>query len=197
MKKILSLLLGSVLALCSITSCDDDEKLAMTLSGEWTGQFYCSYEYYVGQEAKPRYAYADESYMRFIPDHLFGSTRGTGYELEVFYSGPIAYMYYEFDWKISGEVISLTYFDHPEMDVEIYDYRLTHTRFKGYFGKNKYTIDMKNANAYDWSPYEEGVYYRENANGHGYKTYMRGNELSSEDDITVVSVARVPKPSTK
>jgi len=192
MKKILSILWAFVAVVGCFTSCDEDEKKAMQLQGDWSGEFYSSYNYRVGRETKLRTAYADLTCMKFVPNHMFGSTRGTGYELDIFNSGPIAYMYYEFDWKITDGVIHLTYFDNPSMNVDIYDYRLTNYRFQGYFGEHKYTIDMESVSNYDWSPYsKQGYSLNSGEVVLDWSVDLRSEpETANVEDIEIVSFER-------
>lgn len=189
MKKILFSILSVAALLCQ-TSCDDDEKKAFRLSGDWQGDFYSCYEYYYRSEREPRKAYAEETYMQFIPDHLFGSTRGTGYELDIYTSGPIEYMFYEFDWVVNDDVIYLDYMDAPEMNVEIYEYRLTPDRFKGYFGKNRYSFDLRSFSDYDWNMRRDHYHLRDGESlSNGYQQYSRSNE-AGDDEVVITSVKR-------
>lgn len=190
MKKLFLTFAACVAAMSVVTSCDDDEKMAMELSGDWSGEFYSCYEYYYKQETEPRKEYASQTYMQFIPNHMFGSTRGTGYELDIYNDGPIEYMYYEFDWKIEDGVISLRYFDNPDLNIDIYDYRLDYHRFKGFFGKKKYSFELYSVDDYDWNPYRTGYHFREGQSPNNWGVEIRSNANS---DLILLHCGREKK----
>lgn len=159
MRNLLKSVLAAMVVVGGLASCDEDERLAMNLEGEWEGDFYSCYYYYYKSEVEPRVAYADKTYMKFIPDHLFGSTRGEGYEIDFYNDGPIEYTEYEFDWRITDGVLYLEYFDAPDMNVEIYNYRLSNGHFRGYFGENRSSFDMTSLDGCQWDDYE-GPYHK-------------------------------------
>lgn len=201
MKKLFGAFAAMLCAVCMFSSCDKDEKESMRLSGEWQGDFYATYTYYYKAERTPRIAYADLTYMSFTPDHLFGSTRGTGYEVDIYNTGPIAYMKYEFDWRVDEGHIYLTYYDAPEMNLIIDDYRLTYTRFQGHFGENNSTIDLRKMDSWDGSIYVSPMERRADefiadyaGFAGGRRAQATGEEVNS-DDIEIVSVGRAVKPA--
>lgn len=207
MKKVLGCLLAAVTMLSSFTACDKDEKESMRLSGEWQGDFYATYNYYYKAERTPRTAYADLTYMQFQPDHLFGSTRGTGIEVDIYNSGPIAYMRYEFDWRVDEGHIYLSYWDAPEMDVVIDDYRLTYNRFRGHFGENNNTIDLYKMDSWDGSIYVSSMEMRADnfiADYNNWHDYVGGRNVGTRaaegeeesfnpEDLVIVSRGRALK----
>ncbi|MCR5394762.1 MAG: hypothetical protein K6E86_05155 [Bacteroidales bacterium] len=192
MKKFLTLAMAAIAAVCTFTSCDDDEKTAMRLSGEWEGEFYAYYEYYYKSERTPRREYASNTYMQFVPDHLFGSTKGTGYEVDFYNDGPIEYMFYEFDYKITDGVLYLTYFDAEGMDVAIQDYRLSYDRFKGYFGENRSSFELYKLDSFDHTQYvspfkARAVDYINEYYGCGRTRVAEGDAEETELPIEIIS----------
>lgn len=191
-------------ALSCFSSCDEDEKVSMKLQGQWEGEFYACYTCKYKQEVNPRTYYAENTYMEFIPDHLFGSTRGTGYEVD-FYpdNSPIKYSMYEFDWRIDDEVITLEYFDAPEMNTTIENYRLSYDRFRGYFGANKSSIDLRKLDSFDHSQYVSPYELRAEAYINDYycgRTRASSDEVADSlvkilpEDVVIVSRGRKVKP---
>lgn len=203
MKKLFGIVAAVACACGLLTSCDNDEKESMRLQGEWEGDFYATYSYYYKAEKTPRIAYADVTYMQFVPNHLFGSTRGIGYEVDIYNSGPIAYMKYEFDWRVDEGHIYLDYYDAPEMNVVIDDYRLTYTRFQGRFGENNNTIDLRKYDSFDGSVYTSVWEYRQDEYITGYYKDFHGGrtraevddeaELLTPEDVEIISVGRARK----
>ena len=206
MKRLFGCLFAAVAAVCGLTSCDEDEKIAMKLQGEWHGDFYACYTCKYKQEVELRKFYAEDTYMHFVPNHMFGSTRGTGYEVDIYPdNSPISYTKYEFDWQIDDGVITFTYFDAPEMNIVVENFRLTYDHFQGYFGANKSTIDLRKLDSFDFSeyvnPYElRADDYVNYYTGYDYSRNTRaadGVEVddseSGADDLVIVSRGRAQK----
>lgn len=199
--------IAAVTALSCLTSCDEDEKISMKLQGEWHGEFYACYTCKYKQEVELRKFYAEDTYMHFVPDHLFGSTRGTGYEVDIYpANSPIKYTKYEFDWRIDDGVITLEYFDAPEMNVIVENFRLTYDHFQGNFGENKSTIDLRKLDSFDFSEYVNPYELRADDYVNYYSGYdyyrTRAAEVTEEDsvetdnsdELVIVSTGREAKP---
>ena len=206
MKRLFGCLFAAVAAVSGLTSCDEDEKIAMKLQGEWHGDFYACYTCKYKQEVELRKFYAEDTYMHFVPNHMFGSTRGTGYEVDIYPdNSPISYTKYEFDWQIDDGVITFTYFDAPEMNIVVENFRLTYDHFQGYFGANKSTIDLRKLDSFDFSeyvnPYElRADDYVNYYTGYDYSRNTRAAEgveaddsESGADDLVIVSRGRAQK----
>ncbi|MBP5716782.1 MAG: hypothetical protein J6W69_06665 [Bacteroidales bacterium] len=206
MKRLFGCLFAAVAAVSGLTSCDEDEKIAMKLQGEWHGDFYACYTCKYKQEVELRKFYAEDTYMHFVPNHMFGSTRGTGYEVDIYPdNSPISYTKYEFDWQIDDGVITFTYFDAPEMNIVVENFRLTYDHFQGYFGANKSTIDLRKLDSFDFSeyvnPYElRADDYVNYYTGYDYSRNTRAadgveadDSESGADDLVIVSRGRAQK----
>ena len=103
MKKFRTLLITLCAMATTLTSCDEDLTRAITLSGEWEGDFGMYYEYeYHGR------VYTFDSYdtrIVFYPDHDY-ATYGYGKQVDYYEYGPYAYQHYRFRWYISrGDLI--------------------------------------------------------------------------------------------
>lgn len=74
--------------------------------------------------------------------------------------GPYERMSYRFYWSINNGIINLTYPGYPEYNTSIRDYRMTGSRFTGYFinGTEPFYLD-KIANYYNWSDYYSWDYH--------------------------------------
>ncbi|MCR5361002.1 MAG: hypothetical protein K6E73_03210 [Bacteroidales bacterium] len=208
MNKFFGCMLAAVAISSCFSSCDEDEKISMKLQGEWHGDFYACYTCKYKQEVELRKFYAEDTYMHFVPNHLFGSTRGTGFEVDIYpANSPIKYTKYEFDWRIDDGVITFEYFDAPEMNITVENFRLTYDHFQGYFGANKSTIDLRKLDSYDFSeyvnPYElRADDYVSYYTGYDYYRGTRavdGEELSESEEISIddiiVSRGREAKPA--
>ena len=128
MKKISTLWIAlcAVVATTVLSSCDDDMSRAMTLSGEWRGDFGMFYEYeYYGR------IYTFNSYdtrLVFYPDYDY-ATHGYGKQVDYYDQGPYVYQYYYFNWYIDRGDLVLDYpYDQTHNTVNI-DYQLSSTTF--------------------------------------------------------------------
>ena len=157
MKKLFFIMSVALAATFAFSSCNsDDEDEAMVLSGEWQGDMGMWYEDEYGDQWD-----ADETYIRLVPDHTY-ATYGIGYQEDYYRHGPYKYLWYKFYWKVIDGVIYFTYPYDPNLDTEIYDYRLTNDYFKGYYGdsRNRFSL-YKISDFYYWTPtvYVESDYY--------------------------------------
>lgn len=152
-----------------MTSCEDewyshnDREQSFVLSGQWYGDFGMYY-IYVDNWGKE---YEFDSYdtdIRFMPDHN-GATYGYGTQVDYYEFGPYEYQYYQFQWRISGGYIYLTYpYDH-NLDTRISQYRMTEDWFSGIFqGTNTSFRLRKIRDFYDWSPYTGNYGYYDRYN---------------------------------
>lgn len=218
MKKIFFALLTLTAMSGLFTSCDEDEKKGLRLSGEWEGEFFSYYTCHYGNEPRDREFYSDWTYMRFFTDG-FDVNEGEGYEVDFYNSGPYDYMYYRFFWKVKEGIISLKYYDAPEMNLDIEDYRLTYSYFRGQFGGG-YDINLRKLSDYhycvanydwdwdwDWDEcctqnygyYVSSKYqdkYKDYNNHSYYKGYTRTEAKGEPDEEVpfIVSQGRKAKP---
>lgn len=121
MKKIFTMLTMAMMAL-AFTSCED-EYIADTLEGTWTGNMYISSEW------DGRYYDATSTEVTFLRDP-FCFTSGSGYWVDYYSNAPWDYVANHIDWTVNNGVIRV-YFREEGTSIEIRDYRLNHNRFVG------------------------------------------------------------------
>jgi len=157
MKKKLFGLMTGLAMLAGMTSCSDDQELSINMAGEWRGTFGTYYT--IKEGGHDRIYYADETYIRFTPDHTY-ATHGHGTQTDYFDYGPYTRQWYQFDWEVKNERIYLTYHEYSELNVIIENFDMNQDYFSGRCGKTSFRLH-KISDYYDWSPYE---------NGHGYSS---------------------------
>lgn len=181
MKKVMNwaLMLVTILSTgLTFSSCDADDWTATELSGQWEGDFGM---YYVDEYN--RTWDADYSVIDFY-QKLF-SNHGTGYQYDHYSHGPYKYRVFRFNWSVENGTIHLEYPSDKNLNVSIYDYRMSSTYFEGYFENTgssfyleKYTDDM------GWDSYGSGNYYYGYNDGYDYaKTRSLGDESTQEVKI--------------
>lgn len=140
-----------ILAGFSLTSCEDDDvDRAIDLSGAWTGDMgmFVEVDYINGSVIYDAY----RTDIEFTPHNKY-STHGEGYQVDYYDRHcPYRYTCYYFQWTIDNGRIILRYYDNPELNATIYDYRLTSSIFDGRIGNTKFTLD-KTADFYRWDRY--------------------------------------------
>lgn len=129
-------MLAAVAISSCFTSCDEDEKVAMQLSGTWEGKMYSCIEWRTQGSERWHSAEPSMTYLNFVTDHLFGSTQGYGVEVDYFAAPcPVEYFSCVFDWKVRDGNVDLDFgYKYEDMNVTIYDYRLHYGSFKGQVG---------------------------------------------------------------
>lgn len=152
------------------TSCDEDVEEAMVLSGEWVGDF--------GMNYTDRYGNTYECYdtnLRFYQYNSY-SRSGRGEQVDFYYDEDpyrwggrhdhrFLYMkqYYRFEWTISNGVIHLRYPHNPQLNIDIYDYRLTSRYFDGYIGDSRTPFSLDKLVDFGWNEYDRyGDFYEWN-----------------------------------
>lgn len=184
MKKLRTILI-TLIAMATITaftSCDDDMSRAITLSGEWEGDFGMYYEY-----AYHDRVYRFDSYdtrIVFYPDHDY-ATYGYGKQVDYYEYGPYAYQHYRFRWHIDRGDLFLEYPYDPSLNTVIHDYHMYSDRFYGYFGTSNTKFYLhKLADYYDWGNYSGDYYYDPRGNWYDYYPYFVKREVTDGDTIT-------------
>lgn len=148
-------LLGIITALCLcmvFTSCNKDEKIAMKLSGKWTGYWGMYYSDDTGKEYD-----SDHSVVQFIPYDKYGTT-GEGYQVDYYTDpeSPYETVSYYFKWQVFDKDIYLTYPNNPSLSVTIKDYKLKKEHFYGHFPNSKTEFDLYAIDhVYKWSDYAQ------------------------------------------
>lgn len=187
-------LLASVFACCTFTSCewDEDEYKSSIITGEWEGDFGMFYEWECRRCHDVHVYYADETRVRFFPDHD-GATHGYGYQTDYYSEGPYGHQNYSFDWVLEDGILSIYYpYDH-NLDVDIYKYHMTRDTFTGRFGHDGETFCLyKVVDYYDWSPfYDDDCYYYYDER---YNWHLRNNkslEVGDEEQGSIVKRGRL------
>ncbi len=151
MKKIISLLSVLIIALCTLTSCDEDVLTSRALRGVWQGDMHTYYEH-SGRTQK--YTYTEISFSRDIEGQY---TAGTGYWTDYYYGGD--YYRSRIFWEVKDDHIYIT-FRSSHTTIEIYKYDLSKTHFWGTFkdGANTYT-DFDLTKIRDYEDYGDDDYY--------------------------------------
>lgn len=194
MKKISTLWIAlcAVMATTVLSSCDDDLSRAMTLSGEWRGDFGMFYEYeYYGR------IYTFTSYdtrLVFYPDYDY-ATHGYGKQVDYYDQGPYVYQYYYFNWYIDRGDLVLDYPYDPNLNTVIHDYHMSSSTFYGYFGNsnNKFYL-RKTADYYDWGGFTGNYYYGPRDNWYyGYRNYVKRQPAPAD---SLSPIAPLPSDST-
>ena len=184
MKKFRTLLITLCAMATTLTSCDEDLTRAITLSGEWEGDFGMYYEYeYYGR------VYRFDSYdtrIVFYPDHDY-ATYGYGKQVDYYEYGPYAYQHYRFRWYINisrGDLI-LEYPYDPSLNTVIHDYHMYSDRFYGYFGTSNTKFYLyKLTDYYDWGNYNGDYYYDPRGNWYDYYPYYAKREVTDDTTLT-------------
>ena len=196
MKTLKTYLMTALMALTAttmFTSCED-ELIADTLEGTWSGNMYVS-SYYGGRDY-----YATHTEITFLLDP-FRFTKGSGYWVD-YYDGmgaPWEYVANHIDWRVDNGRITI-YFREEGTSVVISDYRLSNSHFSGYIydGGNTVNFNLTHISSPNWDRYN---YWGYDAWGYdGYYGYGNGYYYSREtraagDSTTVApTVAPGEKP---
>jgi len=154
MKQILFNLLIVVAALCSFSSCkdDDDRNLAIVLSGEWEGNFGANYTISINGSTPQTYS-TRKSHLVFDPKYDYAK-RGNGFEIDYYDNGPYDYLRYDFKWKVEDGIITLTFLDFDPIETLVIDnYDMDSDDFWGTIGDKTFHLS-KIVNHYDWTSYD-------------------------------------------
>lgn len=168
MKKINTWALAIVMILAvgsALTSCEKDNMQANVLDGQWRGWFGMYYTDYYGYEWESEYSII-EFYQSGYSNH------GTGRQYDYYRYGPYAYQYFRFNWEIVNGVIYMTYPGDRNLNVRIYDYRMSSLYFSGYLGDSRATFSLEKYKNWNWDTYSRyGDYYYYYNRGYTYGGY--------------------------
>jgi hypothetical protein len=153
MKKIFTFISAIILAIgtMSLTSCDEDESIGLTLDGSWAGDLY-AYATYGGYTY-----YANYSEVEFITDP-FSYASGTGYWVDYYSNAPWDYYASHIRWNVVNGRIRI-YFVEDDYIVDIYDYVISDYYFSGNIeGEDGKWLSfrLRNADPVDWGSYGYG-----------------------------------------
>ena len=165
-----------------LTSCEEDNKLAFRLGGDWRGDFGMNYT----MEYRGRLYTFDsyDTYLVFYNDGI-ASTHGWGKQVDYYDFGPYEYQYYRFNWRIRDGIIYISYPAHPELEVSIYDYKMSWGHFTGWFDDSDVRFDLRKLvdTDYDWDYYRNDYAYGYNNSwswGGGYYPYYSKTRAGME-----------------
>lgn len=170
------------------TSCEEDNKIAFRLDGEWRGDFGMNYT--IERNGRLYTFDSFDTYLVFYNDGVMYSTHGWGKQVDYYDYGPYAYQYYRFYWRIRDGKIYLDYPYDPELNTVIYDYRISFGHFTGWFDNSDVRFDLRKLDdtSYDWEYYRgDYIYGYNNAwSWGGYYPYYvktRSNENAGNKNI--------------
>ena len=148
MKKMFTMLMMAMMAMMTFTSCED-EMIADTLEGTWSGNMFIS-SYWDGRTYD-----ITRSEITFEIDP-FRFTKGSGYWVDYYSNAPWDYVANHIDWSVKNGVIYV-YFIEDNDEIEIRDYHLNSNRFYGtiYDGDNLvdfelYCVSRPHYDNYSW-----------------------------------------------
>lgn len=153
MKKILSLISAMIIAVCTLTSCDEDMMISYNLEGTWEGNM-CQVSTYNGRQ----YA-AAETEIEFIP-YAHNSTSGEGYWIDYYSNAPWDKWANHIKWYVNDRIIRI-HFVEDNTDIEIHDFKLNNTRFEGWFYDDAHTVcnfSLRHTSSGNWDSYDSWGY---------------------------------------
>lgn len=129
---------------------DSDGNRGYTLSGRWFGDLGMMVD---GEPAV-------SSVLEFIPEdgsYLYGYGTETDYYYN--WANYLDAIQYSFEWEIRAGYIYM-YFNNPDLNCRISDYRLSSSYFEGYIENYGYSTQFRLRN-YDryWNDYGYGAWY--------------------------------------
>lgn len=154
MKKFRFFIMAMFIAVVSagFVSCDEDVSIAYTLEGTWEGNMYIS-SIYNGRTYQSTYTALD-----FMRDP-YSYSSGMGYWIDYYSNAPWDYVANHIEWTVRNRVIYI-HFVEENVNMEIYDYRLSDNHFRGYLrdGDNVVEFNMVHTSSPNWSSYRYGYY---------------------------------------
>lgn len=185
--------------LCSIftlTSCDEENREANRLNGEWEGDFGMYYEY---RHSGRTYRFDSfDSYLQ-LNNGLF-SDHGTGVQIDFYDYGPYREVWHDIVWRVNRDTygnlyLSFHYRGESEWDTDIYRYRLNSYQFSGYFGDsdNRFILHrLTPPEGFSWEPYyaqDYGYYYNSGWSNSYFDRYpyyapSKNSKTKTEADAT-------------
>ena len=131
--KMMMMVLVGVMAV-SLTACED-QAIARTLEGTWSGNMYIHSEY------NGRYYDATRTEITFLKDPYRYSS-GTGYWVDYYSGAPWDYVANNIEWKVDLRTIYV-YFVEEGTSLEIRDYSLNGNQFSGYINDHGTQVDFE------------------------------------------------------
>jgi hypothetical protein len=181
MKKIYTLLMMAMAAMATstLTSCDEDVRIASTLEGTWAGTMYV----YTSYQGTNYYATSTEITFDIDP---FRFTSGSGYWVDYYSGAPWDYVANHIDWRVTNRDIEV-YFREDRTTMVICDYRLDNNVFTGYINDNGTDVEFRlhHIDSPNWNRYNRWGY-------DGWSRQTRGAEADSATTV-MKPVRRIQK----
>ena len=176
MKKIYTMMMMAMMAL-TFTACED-EMIADTLEGTWSGNMYVS-SYYGGRDY-----YATRTEITFSIDP-FRFTKGSGYWVDYYSGAPWDYVANHISWRVDNGRITV-YFIEDGTSMVIEKYSLSDSHFTGYIadGDNDVHFNLTHISSPNWDNYEYWGY-----DEWYYDSYWARGTRSEDGDSTSVTTA--------
>lgn len=172
MKKLYTLMMMALMAL-TFTACED-EMIADTLEGTWSGNMYVS-SYYGGRDY-----YATRTEITFSIDP-FRFTKGSGYWVDYYSGAPWDYVANHITWRVDDGNITI-HFIEDRSSVVISNYHLSDSHFSGYIadGDNDVDFSLHHISSPNWDDYDHWG-YSSWSYSHGY--YSRETRAAGDDSL--------------
>lgn len=172
-----------IMTMGMMTSCDEDNKIAFKLDGEWRGDFGMNYtiEYRGRMYTFDSY----DTYLVFYNDGI-ASTHGWGKQVDYYEFGPYEYQFYRFNWHIRDRVLYLEYPYNRELNTRIYNFKMSFSHFTGWFDGSDVYFDLRKLNSnYDWEIYHDNYAYGDRYNWNWSSPYPYYTRAQATTDETV------------
>ena len=149
MKKFIFSALAMMTTLFTLTSCDD-QRIANTLEGTWSGNMYISSRY------DGRVYDATYSEVTFLKDP-YAYSSGAGYWVDYYSNAPWDYVANHIEWTVDFGTIRV-YFVEEGTSIRINDYYLNNDRFYGTINDNGKPVDFElyRISGRSWNTYRWG-----------------------------------------
>ena len=135
----------AVMTMSLFVSCDEDDEIAYTLNGTWTGNLSAYYQ--------DRWGLVGDHYRTTITFY----NDGTGEEVDYDVRSPYRdYSYCPFIWTVNNGTITLRYQDSNWAPVYIYDYSLNSNYFSGYMDdgtSRDIVFRLSYDGSFNWNPF--------------------------------------------
>ena len=149
MKKFIFSAFALMTTLFTLTSCED-ERIANTLEGTWSGNMYISSRY------DGRVYDATYSEVTFLKNP-YAYSSGEGYWVDYYSDAPWDYVANHIEWTVDYGTINV-YFVEEGTSIRIRDYYLNNDRFYGTINDNGKPVDFElyRISGRNWSNYNWG-----------------------------------------
>jgi hypothetical protein len=149
MKKFIFSAFALMTTLFTLTSCDD-QRIANTLEGTWSGNMYISSRY------DGRVYDATYSEVTFLKDP-YAYSSGKGYWVDYYSDAPWDYIANHIDWTVDFGTITV-HFKEERSTIKIRDYHLDNYYFYGTINDNGRPVDfqLERVSGRNWSSYRWG-----------------------------------------